>query len=382
MEGLGLNRLFGGAYAGRRVLVTGHTGFKGSWLSEWLLSLGAEVAGFAIGLPYSPCHFEVLKLAGRMRHVEGDVRSLAALMGVFEAFRPEVVFHLAAQSLVRRSFDEPTLTIETNALGTLNVLEAIRRTPSVKAAVLVTSDKCYHNNGWDFGYRETDQLGGEDPYSASKACAELIAYSYAHSYFHDTDTPRIATARAGNVIGGGDWAQDRIVPDCVRAWSERKPALIRNPHSTRPWQHVLEPLSGYLWLGCQLARFNPKVRGEAFNFGPNPTNNQTVLALATEMQKSWDRVSWEIGEPAEEGKVEARLLQLNCDKARQRLQWRPALDFPEAVGLTVDWYRQYYTNPIDAASCTRDQIQLYETLASERLLPWALAEQSVESHSI
>ena len=248
--------MFGHVYAGRRVLVTGHTGFKGSWLTAWLLGLGAEVAGFSDGVPTSPAHFDVIGLADRIRDYRGDVRDRKALVAVMQEFQPEIVFHLAAQALVRASYEDPAATFEINAMGTLNILEAVRVTPSVQAVVSITSDKAYRNDEWVWGYRETDHLGGYDPYSASKGCAEIIAHSYFKSFFSGEGTPSCATTRAGNVIGGGDWAADRIVPDCARAWSAGKPVEIRSPYATRPWQHVLEPLSGISgWGGVQLWAF-------------------------------------------------------------------------------------------------------------------------------
>ena len=275
--------MFGHIYEGRRVFVTGHTGFKGSWLTAWLLQMGAEVAGFSDAVPTAPSHFDVIGLGGRIRDYRGDVRDRKALVEAMREFKPEIVFHLAAQALVRASYDNPADTIEVNAMGTLNVLEAVRVTPSVEAVVSITSDKAYRNDEWVWGYRETDHLGGYDPYSASKGCAEIIAHSYFKSFFGDpVNAPYCATTRAGNVIGGGDWAADRIVPDCARAWSEGREVEIRSPHATRPWQHVLEPLSGYLWLGAKLfAAHRDAVKagkgdgchegfrldGEAFNFG-------------------------------------------------------------------------------------------------------------------
>ena len=273
--------MFGHVYTGRRVFVTGHTGFKGSWLTAWLLRLGAEVAGFSDGVPTTPSHYDVLGLADSILDRRGDVRDRAGLGKAMRDFRPEIVFHLAAQPLVRAAYADPAATIETNALGTLNLLEAVRATPSVQAVVCITSDKAYRNDEQVWGYRENDHLGGADPYSASKGCAEIIAHSYFASFFGTG--PRCATTRAGNVIGGGDWAADRIVPDCARAWFAGEAAEIRSPAATRPWQHVLEPLSGYLLLGARLFASPAEdgeagrrgffagfpLAGEAFNFGPS-----------------------------------------------------------------------------------------------------------------
>src|SRR5437867_3482224 len=257
--------MFSNVYAGRRVLVTGHTGFKGSWLCTWLLELGADIAGYSLDIPTNPSNFEILALSQRLRHYQGDVRDREQLGRVFDEFRPEIVFHLAAQSPVRRSYCDPVTTFETNAIGTMNVLECMRQRAGVGVGVIITSDKCYRNVDWTWGYRENDALGGADPYSGSKGCAELITYSYVRSFFSGRQgAAAIATARGGNVIGGGDWTEDGLVPDCVRAWSKGDAAVIRHPEATRPWQHVLDALSGYLWLGSQLWCRNPQVVGEAY----------------------------------------------------------------------------------------------------------------------
>ncbi|NQT32853.1 MAG: CDP-glucose 4,6-dehydratase [Candidatus Omnitrophica bacterium] len=345
--------MFLGAYKGKRVLVTGHTGFKGSWLSLWLLRLGAEVAGFSLFLPSDPCNFEALKLENKIRHYEGDVRNIDEIKKVMEEFKPEIVFHLAAQSLVRRSYDQPKDTFDTNLGGTVNILEGIRNCPSVRAAVIITSDKCYRNVEQDLGYHEDDTLGGDDPYSASKGCAELAVRSYAVSYFNKDDSPKVSTTRAGNVIGGGDWAQDRIIPDCVRAWSRKKESIIRNPEATRPWQHVLEPLSGYLWLGANLIKNPEKVTGEAFNFGPDEKVVQPVKELVDQFLRSWPEGQWK-HMPSSGGKKESSLLSLSCDKALKILGWQPVLDFDETVNLTAEWYKTYYDGGnIYDFSCTQ-----------------------------
>ena len=250
--------MFENIYKGKRVLITGHTGFKGSWLCTWLLDLGATVAGFSVDIPTEPSHFEALGLSARIENFKGDVRNKSSLDEAMNKFRPDIVFHMAAQSLVRKSYEDPILTFETNSIGTLNLLDCLRDHPSVIAAILITSDKCYENVEWIWGYRENDRLGGKDPYSASKACAEIISKVYMETFFKEKG-PSIATTRAGNVIGGGDWALDRIVPDCARAWSKGEKVEIRNPNATRPWQHVLEPLSGYLVLGQKLLQGNPEV---------------------------------------------------------------------------------------------------------------------------
>lgn len=360
---------FNGSYQGQRVLVTGHTGFKGSWLSQWLLELGAEVAGYSVDVPTNPSHFESLELSKRILHRIGDVKNGETLQSVFQEFKPTLVFHLAAQALVRKSYDAPVETFETNLVGTIKVLEAIRKTPSVQAAVFITSDKCYENVEWEYGYRETDHLGGQDPYSASKACAEIAFSSYARSFFTAPNTPRIASVRAGNVIGGGDWALDRIVPDCVKAWSQGKSVSIRSPHSTRPWQHVLEPLSGYLQLGAALLHSPEGLRGEAFNFGPPANVTQSVAQLIQEMKKTWSDANW-THEVSAANKKEAGLLKLNCDKAWHRLQWEPTLKFEESIQFTAEWYLKNLKNPGQTLDLTNAQIRNYQKLASERNRSW------------
>jgi len=368
--------VFDGFYRGKRVLVTGHTGFKGSWLSEWLLKLGATVAGYSLGVPTRPSHFEVLDLSGRLAHHAGDITQLDTLKDVFRTFRPEVVFHLAAQPITRLSYEEPKLTLDTNVGGTVNVLEAIRTTASVHVAVLITSDKCYENVEWEYGYRESDRLGGKDPYSASKACAEIAFSAYARSFFNKPGSPAVATARAGNVIGGGDWALDRIVPDSVRAWSERKPVLLRYPGAVRPWQHVLEPLSGYLWLGANLSRKREGLAGEAFNFGPSDGIEHSVLDLVIEMQKVWPNGEWCQEAVPDASKHEASLLALSCDKALSRLRWRPTLTFSEAARMTAEWYKTFYESRADAAACTARHIDDFTAVARERTRSWSASPTS------
>jgi CDP-glucose 4,6-dehydratase len=371
--------VFNGCYARRRVFVTGHTGFKGSWLTAWLLDLGAEVTGFSRDIPTTPAAFPELGLARHIRHLTGDVRDREALARALAEARPEVVFHLAAQSLVRPSYEDPGLTFETNALGTLNLLEAVRRTPEVRAVVCVTSDKCYRNDEWVFGYRETDPLGGKDPYSASKACAELVARAYAASFFRDG--PAMATARAGNVIGGGDWARDRIIPDCARAWAEGAPALIRNLGATRPWQHVLEPLSGYLLLGAQLLRdaspgADPAAGAvlqadkESFNFGPAAEVAATVSEVVSALAPYWPGFRTRPDQAGEREKRESALLRLCCDKALAFLGWRAALSFAETIRLTAEWYRIYYAGGADMRAVSSGQIAEYAAKAAEKGLSW------------
>jgi len=334
--------MFANIYAGRRVLVTGHTGFKGSWLCRWLLELGAQVNGFSLDIPTVPSNFEASQLRGQLAHFGGDIRDRHAFFKVIQASKPEMIFHLAAQSLVRLSYADPILTFETNVLGTLNVLEGLRQSTQPLVGVIITSDKCYQNQEWTWGYRENDVLGGDDPYSASKVCAELIFQAYDRSYFRQGKGLRVATTRAGNVVGGGDWAADRIVPDCVRAWSQGQPVLLRHPQATRPWQHVLEPLSGYLWLGARLWQGEESLMGESFNFGPADIVNHSVLELVSGLSQCWPGARWEVEQHNLEGHREYTLLKLCCDKALNRLGWQSVLSLPENIRLTAEWYRTYY----------------------------------------
>ena len=365
--------MFDNIYKGRRVLITGHTGFKGSWLTAWLLSLGAEVAGLALPPPSEPSNFAVLGLAERIRHTEGDVRDLAVVRKAVTDFQPEIVFHLAAQALVRKSYAEPLDTFDTNIRGTMHVLEAVRGAPSVKTVVCITSDKCYRNDDWVWGYRETDHLGGEDPYSASKACAEIVAHSYFKSFF--ADGPAAATVRAGNVIGGGDWAEDRIVPDCARAWSAGEPVTIRSPWATRPWQHVLEPLSGYLWLGARLfsgqTTAGLPLNKEAFNFGPAADVNNTVAEVADALAAHWPGFESVMDRAAEAGRKECTLLKLSCDKALAHLGWKATLNFAETIAYTAGWYKAYYGRKADMFDLTMGQIADYAGAAKDRGNAWA-----------
>ena len=357
------------AYGGRRVLVTGHTGFKGAWLSQWLDHLGAQVTGYSDGVPTDPAAFDLLGLETRLAHHLGDIRDRKRLAAVIDEVQPEMVFHLAAQPLVLRSLSDPVETFEVNTMGMVNVLECIRERPDIQAAVLVTSDKAYRNEEWDWGYRETDHLGGHDPYSGSKSCAELVAHSYHHSFLRDAPT-RTATTRAGNVIGGGDWADDRIVPDSIRAWSTGGSVTVRSPQATRPWQHVLEPLSGYLWLGARLLA-DDALDGEAFNFGPGTAQDETVADLLESMTRRWDGARWEIAPGSESAGREASLLKLSCDKALRMLDWHAVLPFSETVAMTVDWYRAGHEADGDITRLTVDQIERYTEAASTAGVAWA-----------
>jgi CDP-glucose 4,6-dehydratase len=361
---------FENCYRGRRVLVTGHTGFKGSWLALWLDQLGAEVAGYALNVPTQPANFEILGLKQRIRHYEADIRDQVSLARALDEFRPEVVFHLAAQSLVRASYEDPVLTFATNAMGMVSLLECVRARPWIRTAVLITSDKAYRNDEWCFGYRETDTLAGRDPYSCSKSCADLIAQSYFHSFLKGSPTS-IATTRAGNVIGGGDWAEHRIVPDCMRAWSNGKSVAVRSPEATRPWQHVLEPLSGYLWLGARLLVGQLGLAGEAFNFGPDAGVDLSVAQLIGAMAARWPSVQWHVPEQPSPQAHEATLLKLSCDKVLHHLHWRPTLAVHETIELTVDWYRLWHEHSHEMRQFSQGQIERYCNLAHARGMLWA-----------
>lgn len=321
----------------KKVLVTGHTGFKGSWLSVWLHMLGAEVIGYALPPIQEISHFSLLGLDKIMHNVYGDIRDFDQLNVVFSKYNPDFVFHLAAQPLVRESYRNPKITFDTNIGGTINVLEAVRTHPSVKSLICVTSDKCYKNKEWIWGYRENDDLGGPDPYSASKASAEFVFGAFLDSFFSRRNNLGAATVRAGNVIGGGDWSQERIVPDCIKAISEKREIVLRNPNATRPWQHVLEPLSGYLLLAKKLYE-NPSTFQGSWNFGPDGREVNTVGDLAQSIVTYWGNGSVRcIIE--QDAPHEAGLLQLNCEKARQQLKWKQRWNFERTVKKTVEWYK-------------------------------------------
>jgi CDP-glucose 4,6-dehydratase len=344
-------------FRGKRVLVTGHTGFKGSWLTLLLNGLRAEVMGYALAQEYAGGHFERLGLEKQIRHVTGDVRDLDRMRQEVEAFQPEIVFHLAAQALVRPSYVDPKTTFDVNVGGGVNLLEVVRTCESVRALVFITSDKCYENLEWIWGYRETDAMGGHDPYSASKGAAELVFSSYLRSFFANRPDFGAATARAGNVIGGGDWAPDRIVPDCIRALLVGKPISIRSPRATRPWQHVLEPLSGYLKLGARLLESGHLFDG-AWNFGPHVGDVRTVLDVANAIASQFENGSVVVDEPRDKPH-EAHLLQLNSDKARQLLKWDTRWNFEQTLAATGGWYREVLVQGKSAEVVSRAQISAY-----------------------
>ena len=343
-------------FSGKRVFITGHTGFKGSWLTFLLKELGADVMGFALSPEPGASHFELLGLGNKVRHVVGDIRDAAALTNALHAFRPEYVFHLAAQALVKRSYDDPAGTFSTNVMGSVHLLDAVRRCDSVRSLVYITSDKCYENVEWVWGYRETDRLGGHDPYSASKAAAEIIFSAYVRSFFSAREAMGTATTRAGNVIGGGDWAPDRIVPDCIRAVQAGEPIRLRNPRATRPWQHVLEPLSGYLLLAV-LLRDQPDTYGGSWNFGPSMQEVRTVRDVATALVMHLGKGRIEVAEAAGQHH-EARLLQLTCDKAHQLMGWYPRWSVDKTLAATATWYGAVLNGAL-AEEMTRSQIREY-----------------------
>lgn len=343
MEDMVMNTLYEGIYRNKHVLITGITGFKGSWMALWLSQMGARVYGYSLAPPTEPNHFDLLDLD--IPVTIGDIRESTSLEKAFEEYQPEIVFHMAAQALVRRSYRDPLETFSTNVMGTLGVLEACRRTDSVRVIVNVTSDKCYENREWLWGYREIDPMGGFDPYSASKGCSELLTSSYRNSFLNLEDygikhSILLASCRAGNVIGGGDWAEDRLIPDIMRAASGDQEVYIRSPRAIRPWQHILEPLSGYLFIGQKLLEGN-KDFAEAWNFGPGDEGNVEVCSVVEAARQNWQRIQYRVN-PDAAGPHEAGLLKLDCSKARTRLEWEPVWSTEKAVEMTVHWYREYY----------------------------------------
>jgi CDP-glucose 4,6-dehydratase len=362
--------LFKDIYRGKKVLVTGHTGFKGSWLTTWLLKLGAEVIGVSKDIPTTPAMFKELKLEDKISHYFADIRDLEKMKEIFNREKPDFLFHLAAQPIVSTSYLDPIETISSNIMGTANILETIRTLDLEITAIIITSDKAYDNIEQVWGYKEIDAMGGKDIYSGSKGGAELVIKSYFYSFFKNSKKVRLAIGRAGNVIGGGDWAKDRIVVDCVEAWNRGEKVEIRSPKATRPWQHVLEPLSGYLDLGAELFQ-NRDLHGEAFNFGPRSEQNHTVLELLSDLAKYW-----KIDEPYRVTDNipfhEAGLLKLNCDKALFYLKWQSTMVYKDTIKFTSEWYFNFYRGEKDILDLTLQQIENYEKLAKERELKWSL----------
>ena len=365
--------MFQNIYKDKVVLVTGNTGFKGSWLTCWLLSLGAKVVGLSVDVPTSPSMFEALNLKDKIEHYFEDIRNKEAVGEIVANHKPDFLFHLAAQPIVSKSYSDPVETIQTNVIGTANILEALRTANHKCTAILITSDKCYENVEWTWGYRENDRLGGKDPYSASKAGAEIVIYTFFHSFFAGENSDvRLISTRAGNVIGGGDWADSRIVPDTIRAWAEENPVVIRRPNATRPWQHVLEPLSGYLTAG-QLLFESPLLSGEAFNFGPAADQTFTVREVLNSLAENWNfETDYERVVVHEETSFhEAGLLKLNCDKALNKLHWKPVLSFDETMAFTSEWYYRFYKNDSsELYDFTLLQLENYIQKAKETGLEW------------
>jgi len=370
-----MTSLFLDVYKNKKIIVTGHTGFKGSWLTLWLKELGAEILGYSLEPSTKPNLFEVLGLKNHIHHVIGDVRDYDKLLAVFKEFQPKIVFHLAAQPLVRLSYKEPRHTYETNVMGTVNILEAVRKTDSVNVVINVTSDKCYENKEWVWGYRETDPMGGYDPYSSSKGCAELVTLAYLRSFFNPKDYGKthnvaVSSVRAGNVIGGGDWREDRLISDCVKSLSKGESIVIRNPQAIRPWQFVLEPLSGYLWLGALMYHHGAEFAG-AWNFGPNDDDILTVQELVELVIRHWGGGSYIIDSSKQPH--EAKLLKLDTSKARYFLKWRPVYNIYEAVKETINWYKIYYNDNKQNQKLyefTRQQLLRYIKKARKRNLAW------------
>lgn len=360
-------------FKNKTVLVTGHTGFKGSWLSCWLLQLGANVVGISLNPPTSPSLFDVLKLQNKMVDHRADIRDQTKLVGLIKDAKPDYLFHLAAQPIVGRSYDDPLETFQTNILGTANILECLRLIERACVAVIITSDKCYENLEWIWGYRETDRLGGNDPYSASKSAAELIIKSYNSSFFNlqNNLNIRIVSARAGNVIGGGDWAEGRIVPDCIKSWANHKVVELRNPMSTRPWQHVLEPLSGYLQLACLLSK-NKNLHAESFNFGPSALQDKTVISLVGEISSYWRDARFKDISNSHAPSHEAGLLKLNCDKSLSILKWRSILNFEETAQMTAEWYKSFEMDTSSIGDFTIQQIENYTVKGRKEKIQWAI----------
>lgn len=368
MEYLGFNEI----YKNKKVLITGHTGFKGSWLVTWMNMMGAKVVGVSERVPTNPSLFELLNIEDRITHYFEDIRNKEGIQKIILEEKPDFLFHLAAQPIVSLSYKDPLDTISTNIMGTANILDSLRFADFKCTVVVVTSDKCYDNVEWVWGYKETDHLGGKDIYSGSKGGAELITKSYYHSFFKKENSKvRLASVRAGNIIGGGDWALDRIVPDMIRAWSIGEKLKIRSPQATRPWQHVLDPLSGYLLVGQELYK-NFDLNGGAFNFGPRHEVNKPVIELVSDLAKLWGFNKPEDSYEITDNKTfdEASLLKLNCDKSMIQLKWLPVLFYDEFINFTGNWYHEFIENRDNLLQYTEKQVYQYCQLAKERKLQW------------
>ena len=359
LEGLVMNRTF---WKDKKVLITGCTGFKGSWLSLWLQSMGACVVGYSLSPPTNPNMFDVARVADEMCLIDGDVRNLDHLKNTIEEYRPEIIIHMAAQSLVRYSYIEPVETYTTNVIGTVNILEAVRQIKGTRVVLIITSDKCYQNNEWQWGYRENEPMGGHDPYSSSKGCAEIITSAYRDSYFpietYDQHNVAIASARAGNVIGGGDWSDDRLIPDVIKAFMENRPVIVRNPNAVRPWQHVLEPLNGYLCLIEKLWT-NGAEFSSGWNFGPSDDVREASWVVERMVELWGENARWDLDR--DQNPYEAKYLKLDCSKAKNILKWAPRLDLPVTLEWIIKWYRNYQQNK-DMRYYTESEISRYEKL--------------------
>ena len=363
---------FNQVYKNKKILITGHTGFKGSWLTNWLLSLGSKVVGYSKDIPTNPSLFEILNLRSQIKHIIGDICDYELLNSIYRSEKPDFIFHLAAQPIVSISKSNPTETIKTNTIGTMNILELLRNQKSKCILILVTSDKSYDNSESIWGYRENDPIGGKDIYSGSKGAAEIIIKSYYSTFFSNKKSKiRIAVGRAGNVIGGGDWARDRLIPDIFNSWSNNKTVIIRNPQATRPWQHVLEPLSGYLRLG-QILNENLKILGNAYNFGPYTDQIQNVETLLNDLSKKWkfDNLKNKFLIRRNSSLNEASILKLNCDKALSHLNWKPNLNYQQTINFVSDWYVNFYKGKVDMKKFTDDQLKQYIDIAKKNKLSW------------
>jgi CDP-glucose 4,6-dehydratase len=364
--------MFKNIYKNKKILVTGNTGFKGSWLTTWLLKLGAEVIGISKDIPTSPSMFEILKLEEKIKYYQEDIRDLAKMINLISSEKPDFLFHLAAQPVVSASYIDPSETISSNVMGTANILEALKVSNHNCVAVIITSDKAYDNVEQIEGYKEDDRLGGKDIYSGSKGAAELIIKSYFHSFLKkDSSNIKLAIGRAGNVIGGGDWAKNRIIVDCMKAWNKEEPVEIRAPKATRPWQHVLEPLSGYLNLGKDLNE-NEDLNGEAFNFGPDTDQDITVEDLLIELSKYWnfENLKNTYTTTTNAPFHEAKLLKLNCEKAFISFKWKANLNYNDTIKFTSEWYYDFYKTNKKMLNKTLEQIEEYEKMAIEKSLKW------------
>jgi len=357
-------------FKNKKILITGHSGFKGSWLSLWLSSLGAQVEGISLYHPSTPSHYKVLNLKNIIKSYKEDINNSLKIDNIINKCQPDFIFHLAAQPIVHESFNDPLKTFETNIIGSANILNSAVKLKKKCIVIMITSDKCYENIESFRGYRETDRLGGTDPYSASKASAEIIINSYVKSFIENKSNILVGIGRAGNVIGGGDWANRRIVPDCIKSWKDKGKVEIRNPSSTRPWQHVLEPLSGYLLLASKLSK-NPNLNGEAFNFGPETNQEFSVKEVVTEMKKNWKNAAWKVKKDKKSNIHESALLKLNCEKAYKHLKWRSTLDFEQTIKMTINWYRNFYEKRTDMNKYGLEQIQEFTETARRKKIEWA-----------